>query len=100
MNPDLSVYLTIGLSALVTYAIRLGGLLLADRLPDRGRAAAFLEALPGTILISFIAPELLRNGAAGIGAGLLIAFLMHRTKNVLLASGSGILMIFLIRLVS
>ena len=43
----------------------LGGLLLADRLPDKGRAAAFLEALPGTILVSFIAPELLRNGVAG-----------------------------------
>lgn len=100
MSPDASIYLTIALSALVTYAIRLGGLLLADRLPDRGRAAAFLEALPGTILISFIAPELLRNGAAGIGAGLLIAALMYKTRNVLFASASGILMILLVRLVS
>ena len=97
MNPETSIYLTIGLSALVTYAIRFGGLILADRLPDSGRPAAFLEALPGTILISFIAPELLRNGSAGIAAGLLIAGLMLKTKNVLLASAAGILLIFLVR---
>ncbi len=100
MNPETTIYLTIGLSALVTYAIRFGGLILADRLPDRGRPAAFLEALPGTILISFTAPELLHNGPAGIAAGLLIAALMYKTKNVLIASGSGILLIFLVRLAS
>lgn len=62
INENNLVLLAIGGSALVTYGLRFGGLLLADRLPKTGRFRQFMNALPGTILLSLIIP-------AAIGAG-------------------------------
>ncbi len=44
------------LASAITYALRLGGLLLADRLPKSGPARRFLDCLPGTILVSLTVP--------------------------------------------
>ncbi|MBL0715786.1 MAG: AzlD domain-containing protein [Desulfosarcina sp.] len=49
-------------AALVTYGLRLGGLLLSEKLPRSGAFKIFLEALPGTILISLVIPAIVAAG--------------------------------------
>lgn len=89
LSHNAQTFLVIGICAVVTYAIRIGGLLLADRLPEHGKTAQFLEALPGTILMAFIAPDIIKNGIPGIIAAAVIAFLSYKTRNVLIAAGTG-----------
>lgn len=48
--------------ALVTYATRVAGLLLADRLVLRGRAKAAFDAIPPAVLTAVIAPAVLLAG--------------------------------------
>jgi uncharacterized membrane protein len=73
----------------LTYCLRLGGLLLADRLPKSGPARRFLDCLPGTILLSLTVPGALHagiEGMIGLGACLLVFF---RTRNLLLTMAAG-----------
>ncbi len=65
MAETTSVFLVILLAALVTYSLRLGGLLLAGSLPKTGRFRIFMNALPGTILLSLIVPGALSYGFWG-----------------------------------
>ncbi len=50
--------------ALVTFAIKAGGLLLATRLPSTGFAAAWLKHIPGAVMASLVAPALVTGSAA------------------------------------
>jgi len=50
--------------ALVTYATRVAGLLLRDRLALSGRGKAAFEAIPPAILVAVIAPAVLATGPA------------------------------------
>lgn len=81
----LSVFLTIGFAALVTYGLRVGGLMLADRLPHTGRWKRFFDALPGTILVSLIAPATLSAGWFGAIGTLATALCVYKTRNVILS---------------
>ena len=73
----------------LTYGLRLGGLLLADRLPISGPARRFLDCLPGTILLSLTVPGALHAGVEGmIGLGACLLVFM-RTKNMLLTMAAG-----------
>jgi uncharacterized membrane protein len=82
---DLSIVLAITGAALVTYSLRLGGLLLAGHLPKNGGFKRFMEALPGTILLSLVAPGIFSAGALGGIAALATALCAWKTKNLLLA---------------
>ncbi len=73
MNRESLVFLTIICSALVTYGLRIGGLLLSERLPSTGRFKAFMDALPGTLLLSLIAPGIAASGIWGGVAALATA---------------------------
>ena len=55
---SLEALVTILGMASVTYAIRAGGLLLANRLPPGGFVAAWLGHLPGAVLASLVAPAI------------------------------------------
>ena len=92
---DLTVFLAIAGAAAVTYALRLGGLLLADRLPRSGRFQRFMEALPGTILLSLVAPGAVAAGTAGLVATVCTAVCAWKTRNVFMAMllGMGIVAI-------
>ena len=82
----------------ITYAFRFGGLLLADRLPQTGPLRSFLDALPGTILVSLVVPSAANagwQGFIGVAACLGIYF---KTKNLLLTMIGGVLMVYLLRL--
>jgi len=56
--------LTIAGMALVTFAIRAGGLLIAERLPTTGFVAIWLRHIPGAVLAALVAPAVLDGGPA------------------------------------
>ena len=66
MSPD--NLLAIVAMALATYATRIGGLLLGDRLPRDGRVRQALDALPAAVLTAVIAPAL-TAGRVELAAG-------------------------------
>lgn len=82
--------LVISAAALVTYTLRLGGLLLAGRLPRTGRFKKFMDALPGTILLSLIVPAALAAGPWGWGATLATALCSLKTGNVFISMILGV----------
>ena len=98
-NGDILDWLTIFGAAGVTYSLRIGGLLLAQRLPKTGRFKRFMDALPGTILISLVSPGTLSEGLCGCIAAACTAVLVLKTKNVFLAMSCGILVIAFARLI-
>ena len=63
--------------------------ILSEKLPDTGRFKEFMEALPGTILVSLVAPGVLAAGLWGCLASLATALLVWRTGNVFVAMFSG-----------
>lgn len=92
--------LTIFLVSAVTYGLRLGGLLLAGILPNRGPVRQFLDALPGTILISLVVPAALQSGTTGM-IGLAACLLAYfATKNLLVTMTAGVLVVSILRQVS
>ncbi|KFL28481.1 membrane protein [Devosia sp. 17-2-E-8] len=73
---DPLVLLTIVLMASVTYATRIGGYLLLRNRTLSPKATAVMEAAPGCVLISVIAPNFVANNPAdliGIAVTLLAA---------------------------
>jgi len=90
LSPDCAAWLTIVFAALVTYSLRISGLLLASRFPRRGRFKTFMDALPGTILLSLIVPAALAAGPTGWLATLLTGFCSLKTGNVFVSMLVGI----------
>ena len=82
---SLSIFLVIFLAAVLTYGLRIGGLLLSERLPQNGPFQRFMGALPGTILLSLIAPGIVGIGFWGWLAAAFTAICAHKTGNVLLS---------------
>lgn len=77
-------------AAAVTYGLRLGGLLLAGRLPRTGRFKRFMNALPGTILLSLIVPAALAGGLWSWIATLCTGLCSLKTGNVFLSMLLGV----------
>jgi uncharacterized membrane protein len=94
---SLEALLTILGMAAVTFAIRAGGLLLADRLPTTGFVALWLRNIPGAVLASLIAPELIKGGPAAwiAGGAATLAYLIGR--NVFATIVVGVSVVFLAR---
>ena len=84
-------------AALITYSLRLGGLLLAGILPATGSFRSFLDALPGAILISLVVPGAMESGWPGLVgiAVCLIAFAASR--RMLPTMVLGVLAVYLLR---
>ncbi|TNC04551.1 hypothetical protein FF100_36510 [Methylobacterium terricola] len=62
MIVDLPTLVTIVAMAVVTYATRISGLALGDRLKLGPRAKAAVDAIPPAVLVAVIAPSLLATG--------------------------------------
>lgn len=75
--------------AIGTYALRLGGLLLAERLPRRGPVAAGLERLPGIVLLALVVPAVADLGLPGLLAAGLTTIVALATRNPLIAMVAG-----------
>lgn len=63
---DPLTFLTIVLMAAVTYATRIGGFLILRNRTLSPRATAVMEAAPGCVLISVIAPDFVSNNPADL----------------------------------
>lgn len=86
-------------AALITYTFRLGGLLLADRLPQTGPLRSFLDALPGSILISLVIAGALESGWQGL-AGITVCLIAFAASRRLLPTMIlGVLAVYLLRLI-
>lgn len=82
---------------IATFAIRISGILLGQRIPRDGAWAVALNALPGCLLVSLVSVALLSGGprewiAAAIAAGVAIV-----TRNLPLTMAAGIASIWALR---
>lgn len=84
--------------ALVTYAIRAGGLAVANRLPREGFVAAWMKHLPAAVLAALVAPALANGGSDEWGAALVVVGLYLLSRNLLLAMAGGIAGVVLLRM--
>lgn len=97
MTSTLVSLLTILGMAIVTYATRAGGIWLLRRTTPSPAIRAWLEHIPGAILISIIAPLALFGGITTIvGAGVTV-FVMLRSHQFVLAAGAGVLVVWALR---
>ncbi len=88
---DPQTVLAILVMAGVTVLTRLGGFWLIQRMTLTPFLEAWLNALPGTVLVALVAPNLLAAGPAGWGAALVILAAALRFRNFLLALCLGML---------
>ncbi|GAD52752.1 hypothetical protein MBEHAL_1512 [Halarchaeum acidiphilum MH1-52-1] len=78
--------------AVVTYLTRIGGFWLLGRLSLSPMVRAWLEYVPGTILVALVAPELLQSGPPGWLAGAGVVLVAWRTDSLLSAMLVGIVL--------
>jgi uncharacterized membrane protein len=83
--------------ALVTYATRTGGVWLLGRARPSRLRTAWLNQLPGAILVALVAPAVLAAGRAGFIAGVCAALVAARTRNIALALVAGIVALQVVR---
>jgi uncharacterized membrane protein len=84
------VMFAIILMALATYATRAGGLWLASRFDLSERAGAWLDQIPGAILVSLVAPTVLTGGIAEALAALAVLIVALRTGSLPAAMLTGV----------
>lgn len=89
--------LTIIGMATVTYFSRFAGLWLLNRVKITPRLERWLKALPGTILISIVAPTVFSSGKPEALAGLATALTAWFSKNLILAMVVGVTMVWMLR---
>jgi uncharacterized membrane protein len=98
MTLDWLTFLTILGMAGVTYLTRVTGYWMIARLALKGRLAAALEAVPGSVLIAVIAPTILLQGPAEALAAVVTLLLAWRLP-ILVAVIGGVVSVVLLRLV-
>jgi uncharacterized membrane protein len=89
--------LVIVLMALATYATRAGGLWLANRFDLSERAGAWLDAIPGAILVSLVAPTVLTSGPAEALSAVAVVVIAIRTGSLPLAMATGVVAVVALR---
>ena len=92
--------LTILGMAVACYATRAGGLWLMRFVPSSPRVEAWLQHLPGTVLIALIAPAIIADGLIGAAGALATALVAIRTRNLLLSIIVGVGLVFALRKLS
>lgn len=95
---SLEALITILGMAAVTYAIRAGGLLLANRLPTTGFVANWMKHVPGAVLAALVAPAILHGGPAEAIAAAATALIYVLSRNLFAAMAGGVLTVYLTRL--
>lgn len=83
--------------ALVTYATRAGGLWFIERVKPTPRVEKWLRHIPGAILVSIVAPMIVKSDSAELIAETATVIVGITTKNVLLTMLVGIGVVLLAR---
>ncbi|HUH78233.1 MAG TPA: AzlD domain-containing protein [Devosia sp.] len=83
--------------AVVSFMIKAGGLLLANRLPQQGFVANWLKHIPGAVLASLVAPALMTGNPAELIAATATAIVFFLTRNLFASMAAGILVVYFAR---
>jgi len=94
---DPGTLIAIVLMALATYATRAGGLWLASRFDLSERAGAWLDQIPGAILVSLVAPTVLTGGPAEALAALAVVLVAVKTGSLPAAMVTGVGTVLVLR---
>jgi uncharacterized membrane protein len=89
----------IALMGIATFAIRIAGLLLADRLPREGFVAAWLRHIPGAVLAALVAPAIASGSLAEVVAAVATTLAFIATRSLIAAMLAGVAVVYLARLV-
>lgn len=89
MSVDGEAALAIAAMALVTLGLRVGGYWMMGWVPLTPRVRRGLEALPGAVLVSLVAPAVLAGGWVAAGVVLATGLAMRLTKRDFLAVFAG-----------
>jgi len=84
-------------TAFATYLLRLGGLLLAEKMPDSPKFKTFMDALPACVLVSLVCPGIVAEGWWGFLATAGIIAVLRFSNNTFLAMVVGMLVISICR---
>jgi len=90
--------IAIVLMALATYTTRAGGLWLASHFDLSEWAGAWLDQIPGAILVSLVAPTVLMGGPAEVLAALAVVIVAVRTGSLPAAMVTGVGTVLLLRI--
>jgi branched chain amino acid efflux pump len=90
-------WLLITALAVATFAIRLAGILLGQRLPASGAWARALDALPGCLLVSLVSVALLSGGPKEWAAAAVAIVVAIATRSLPLTMVAGIASIWALR---
>jgi uncharacterized membrane protein len=83
--------------AVATYATRAGGFWLMRFVSPSPRVEAWLQQLPGAVLVALIAPPIVASGVVGVAGALATALVAARTKNLLLSLLVGVGLVVALR---
>lgn len=83
--------------AIVTYLTRVSGFYLVSRINVSGRLEAFLKAIPGTVLVSIVAPVVLTSGPAESAASLATVLTAWKSRSLPLAMVVGVVVVWALR---
>ncbi len=83
--------------AAVTYATRIAGLWLMNRVTLGKRMTTWLGHIPGAVIISIVAPAVLKGGLAEVLAALITGLVAVRTNNMVLAMLAGVISVAIVR---
>lgn len=100
MTDDLGaagVWLIIAAMAIVTYLTRIGGFLLMAYVPLTRRVRAFLQALPGAVVVAIVLPIAVKGGLAASLAVTVSLAVMAWRKNDVVAVVCGVAAAALVR---
>ncbi|WP_166418916.1 AzlD family protein [Cochlodiniinecator piscidefendens] len=76
------IWLSILGLGVASYAIRLGGYLLALRLPQEGGWARGMEALPGCLIVALVVLMMIKGGTIEWIAGGVVLLVAAKTRNL------------------
>ena len=99
MRIDWPTLITIVGMACVTYLTRVSGYWLVGRVTLSPRLQTGLQALPGAVLVSLVAPTVLATGIAETLAALATIAVAARTRHLLAAMLSGVIVVWVLRTV-
>lgn len=88
--------ITIGGMAIILYAMRIGGYALIRRMPSSPLLDAWLGQIPGATLVALVIPMVVREGFAGLVAGVIVWAVVIRTGNIVLAMATGVAIVALL----